>query len=850
MDIVSLSPLRTGSVVWQPRRGSWVMTAVCKATYTLLPGVAELAPEQEYPNEDDNHWNDDPARSLHSPSDLVPFKPRADVMLVGHAFAPRNEPVRSLVARVLVGEADKSIEVFADRAFAPDGSVHDTARFTRMSLRWERAAGGPDTSNPVGVRPDARPDTFGMMSLPSLQKPGILVQSPRDVVEPIGFGPIAWSWPERRERLGRHAAAWAQATWSQKPLPEDVDPAFFNAAPRDQQIDGLRSNERIVLEHLHPDYERLVTSLPGHTPRAFVERRGASPQEIVLVADTLWIDTDRGLCTVTWRAQIPIDHPAQAGRILVGLAEPGERLAWSDLERLAEAQEMTTNDMKMPPSLDGYVALPTIEAALPRALPALPFVQPTAEPAPKAEPPPPPSRRNTDPLSQTYDEVIPSLAAALPFGASSAPPPAVSASPPWPAPPAPPAQPSGDATPSWLMQARPATPSGAATPPFAAPPLPMPPPRPAPTFGPPPSTPPGPPPLPPPPLPAPALAPPPLPTSSLASSSLPAPSLPAPSHAAPPPLSTPPLPAAAHASAPAPSHAPPPAPSHAPPPLPAAALAPSLPAPSLPAPSHAPPPLPATALAPSLPAPSLPAPSHAPSLPAPSLPAPSHTPPPLPATALAPSLPPAPSRSAPSQPAPPVVPPPRPNEMRPRAIIDLLWFDPTVIPRILRAWKATLDAQRSKAAGSEEDDRRAVAAILTRGEPLAPDELGDAIAEAVDGDGLFTPPLVLLDGDLVLSLEHDDESAPLDPRRYPTRIVFGGTCVAGVLLSTDDDGPGVPAYLPEPVSARLPLFRRYRARLIAEAHLAQDEREASPVALRVVAIARAVPFESIGQPRA
>src|SRR4051795_191406 len=111
MDVISLSALRTGSVVWQPRRGSWVMTAVCKATYALAPGESPLAPEQEYPNEDDNHWNDDPQRSLYSPSDLVPFKPRGDVMLVGHAFAPRGEPTRSVIVRMIIGDIDKSIEV-------------------------------------------------------------------------------------------------------------------------------------------------------------------------------------------------------------------------------------------------------------------------------------------------------------------------------------------------------------------------------------------------------------------------------------------------------------------------------------------------------------------------------------------------------------------------------------------------------------------------------------------------------------------------------------------------------------------------------------------------------------------
>src|SRR5580698_2170648 len=156
MDVVSLCPLRVGSLLWQPRRGTWVLTAVCKATYVLLPAESPLAQAQEYPNEDEGHWNDDPARSLHAPCDLVPFKPRADVVLVGHAFAPRKEPARSVVARLVVGEVSKAVEVWCDRVWMQDGTLREGPRFVKMPLRYERAAGGPDTGNPVGMRLDAR----------------------------------------------------------------------------------------------------------------------------------------------------------------------------------------------------------------------------------------------------------------------------------------------------------------------------------------------------------------------------------------------------------------------------------------------------------------------------------------------------------------------------------------------------------------------------------------------------------------------------------------------------------------------------------------------------------------------
>jgi hypothetical protein len=334
MDVVSLSALRVSSVLWQPQRGGYALTVVAKATFRLLPGEARLAEEQEYPNDDDNHWNDDPARSLYSPTDLVPFKARPEVMLVGHAFAPRKEPVRSLIARILIGEVDKVIEVTGDRAFTHDGQLREPARFVKMPLRYERAAGGPDTFNPVGVRYDARPDAYGAVPLPNLLPVGTTVTSRSDIFPPVAFAPVAPAWPSRRQKLGRHATRFLAGAWSAGPLPEDIDPSYFNAAPEDQRPAELRDNERIVLENLHADHPRLVTNLPGIRPCAFAELPGRAPQRLHMACDTLWIDTDRSICTLTWRGQVPLESGAQPGRVLIALEEGQKRLAWSDLQRL------------------------------------------------------------------------------------------------------------------------------------------------------------------------------------------------------------------------------------------------------------------------------------------------------------------------------------------------------------------------------------------------------------------------------------------------------------------------------------------------------------------------------------
>lgn len=320
MDIVTIGPFLSGSLRWRTRSGDYVETLVCKATFTLHPTTCLLADEQEAVIEADDHWNDDASRSLHVASDLVPYKHRADVVLIGDAFAPRGEPVRSAIVRLVVGELDKSIEVFCDRTFTRDGEILEGAHWRRFPLRYERSAGGSGTTNPVGIRRDGT-DAMGRRMIPNLQPPGEFVQHLTDVTTPIGFGPIAPDWPERSARLGRHKGTWPTRAWNQHPIPEGVEPDFFNVAPRDQQVDVLRSNERLVLENLHPEHVRLVTSLPGISPNVRVARGGSGAQVIEPRADTLVIDSSRGICTMTWRAQITLTSPQEEVAVVVTLRQ-------------------------------------------------------------------------------------------------------------------------------------------------------------------------------------------------------------------------------------------------------------------------------------------------------------------------------------------------------------------------------------------------------------------------------------------------------------------------------------------------------------------------------------------------
>jgi hypothetical protein len=391
MDAVSTCPLPVGSLLWQ-RASKWAFTVVCRATFTLQPGDATLAPDQELPELTDTHWDDDPRRSLRAPSDLAPLKPMADVVLVGMAYAPQGRPVRSLVARLAIGGIDKSIEVRCDRSFDAQKTLREGVPFARMPLMWERAAGGPSTPNPVGVQPGTR-DRQGGLMLPNLQPRDWIVVSPDDVITPVGFGPIAPTWASRLGKLGRHAGGYASTAWQGGMLPDDVDVGYFNVAPPDQQLATLRDDDTLMLEGLHPEHARLLTKLPGIRPMAVLEARGGS-YPVTLQCDTLWIDTERGVCTLTWRGQVPLAHPQEPGRVLVTLETPlrtGRRSTTSGIGMAPAPMAPPTAPQPPQPegggdgtaTLDGTMNFASVVASA-----TLPF-------APAAPPP----RR--DPLSQS-----------------------------------------------------------------------------------------------------------------------------------------------------------------------------------------------------------------------------------------------------------------------------------------------------------------------------------------------------------------------------------------------------------------------------------------------------------------
>ncbi len=114
-------------------------------------------------------------------------------------------------------------------------------------------------------------------------------------------------------------------------LPDDVDWAYFQAAPPDQRLAEIPDRAWILLDGLHPEQASLRMCLPQLRVSARLYFADAADKPIELRADRLSIDGSAQLCTLTWRGSFPLSHVAQLAEVVVvaaGVHAPGQALAW------------------------------------------------------------------------------------------------------------------------------------------------------------------------------------------------------------------------------------------------------------------------------------------------------------------------------------------------------------------------------------------------------------------------------------------------------------------------------------------------------------------------------------------
>lgn len=264
---------------------------VAKVTFDLRPGVSPIAALHERLALESSPYGGR-SNSLRRIQDIAPLKSRADVLVVGAAYAPDDASEAGFEARVRAASIDKGIVVRPPSFLERDGSL-TIERGPRETPLCHELARADETTNPFGS--DAvTPDDSGRVPLPRIEAPADAAGSG----EPIGLGPVPLlpDWDLRP--LGPGANPALELVW-------DGDVMSLNAAPRDQQLDGpLPDGIAIELVNLHATYPRFSTKLETIRLVAHVPGTGSTS----LLADTLLVDTERNVCLVTYRATFGDAH--------------------------------------------------------------------------------------------------------------------------------------------------------------------------------------------------------------------------------------------------------------------------------------------------------------------------------------------------------------------------------------------------------------------------------------------------------------------------------------------------------------------------------------------------------------
>jgi len=299
-----------------------------------------LAPRQDELELADRYEGDPSSGLLVRACDIVPFKPAADLTILGASWAPHGVEARSWLAGVRLGKLEKVVRVHGPRAWRcaakPEGDEKDGAPGQKkewvlspalpvkaVALDWRGAFGGalPGTGdgqtpvdvhrhNPIGCGiVDAQHSPMDAdIPAPCIEDPAdpVLDWRRRDYV-PQGFRPLPPVWRPRQQFTGTFDDAWLEA--KHPLLPDDFDYRFYQyAAPGLIHQERLNGDEELQLLHMHPDHAHIQVWLPGVRLSATAHRNDGHAEVLEMALDGVHVDMmNSGLAAVflTWRCWVP-----------------------------------------------------------------------------------------------------------------------------------------------------------------------------------------------------------------------------------------------------------------------------------------------------------------------------------------------------------------------------------------------------------------------------------------------------------------------------------------------------------------------------------------------------------------
>lgn len=316
--------------------GTDMAVMAVRGSFHIVPNAPlVLAPRQDELELADRYRGDPADGLLIRTCDIVPFKPAADLTLLGTSWAPQGVEARSWITGVRLGKLEKVLRVHGPRVWrcataqgkkdgpaGKDWKLSEAHAAKAVALDWREVFGGPipgtgDNETPIDVH-RFNPIGCGIVdadhSLPNADICAPCIEDPADPIVdwrrrdylPQGFAPLPPVWCSRQQHTGTFDDAWLA---SKHPLlPDDFDYRFYQfAAPDLIHRERLNGDEELQLLHMHPAHTHIQVWLPGIQLAAAAHWRDGATASLDMMLDGVHVDLTSDLATVylTWRCWVP-----------------------------------------------------------------------------------------------------------------------------------------------------------------------------------------------------------------------------------------------------------------------------------------------------------------------------------------------------------------------------------------------------------------------------------------------------------------------------------------------------------------------------------------------------------------
>ena len=333
--LINYAPFPNFRYYSSDNKGQEFGVIVVKATYAIAPsGRLLIAEEQARMVFTDKCHGAVNVTSLWHPSDLVPNKPRTDILVNAVARAPEGKSRRDWTCGLKVENregavvVDKSLRVTGPRAWQPKWRIPLTEKqkqewrrhrhafkgwelsepeaITELPLHYDYAYGGllqrgldddgkpimaTDHRNPLGRGWIDREFTDHTVAQPAPQIELVTdpITDPYRNYTPQNVGPIPPAWLPRRPLGGTFDDEWKANIWPN--WPKDYSFAYHNSAHPDLVCpDYLRGDERIHLLNLCAGSPELRLDLPGDRMSVEFMRDDDNIERKDMNLDTVFLD--------------------------------------------------------------------------------------------------------------------------------------------------------------------------------------------------------------------------------------------------------------------------------------------------------------------------------------------------------------------------------------------------------------------------------------------------------------------------------------------------------------------------------------------------------------------------------